>query len=151
MSIELTAEEIGLKPQPVSVEQTKDVEATEPTFSEPKQRGRPKGSGAKSTTSKPTKTQAKKDADAASLAKQIQGIHVMLSMFLQMPELAISDSESQMLAKSLNTVAEEYGLSLDGKTGATIQLLGAAAIIYVPRALAVIQRQKATISEHAVN
>lgn len=69
----------------------------------------------------------------ATLAKQLQGIHLMVASAIQVPEIQISEIESVTLAQSLQTVSNEYGLSLSGKTGATIQLLATAAIIYMPR------------------
>lgn len=112
--------------------------------------GRPKGSGtkappgvqaervgaSKAPPEKPGKRGAKMSAEAVStLAKQIQGMHAMAAMMTGIPILAISVEESQLLAGGISAVAEEYGLELDGKTGAALQLFGAAAMVYAPRIL----------------
>ena len=84
--------------------------------------------------------QKKKIASAEELAtsaKNLQGLHLMLSMMTGLPEAQLTNSESVALAGALEKVSQEYGLALDGKTGAFLQLAGTAAIIYVPRALAV--------------
>lgn len=92
------------------------------------------GTDAPKQKRKYTKRRATLDPEqVATLAKQLQGIHMMIASAVQVPELQISEIESVTLAQSLQTVSNEYGLSLSGKTGATIQLLATAAIIYMPR------------------
>lgn len=81
------------------------------------------------------------DEAKGKLAKNLQGLHVMGAMILQFPELALADQEAEMLADGLIKVSNEYGLELSGKTGAAIQLLGAAAMIYWPRLIALKQRR----------
>lgn len=109
----------------------------------PKKRGRPSGSTNKtSSADKPKKTRARRTESSESLAQQIMGIHQIAFLATQLPECQITKIEAMMLAESLNNVAEEYGLSLTGKTGAAIQLFGAAAIIYVPRYFSVLDRMK---------
>lgn len=112
--------------------------------------GRPKGSGTKAppgitaekpgaqkpAQDKPGKRGAKMSAEAlGTLAKQIQGMHAMAAMMTGIPILAITPEESALLAGGISAVAEEYGLALDGKTGAALQLFGAAAMVYAPRIL----------------
>lgn len=108
-----------------------------PAAAEPARRGRgrPRKDGGAPGSPKPTKTKAKKATDVEALSKQVQGIHLMLSMMTPFPELAISDMEAGMIAKGLVAVADEYGLALDGKTGAAVQMFAAAAFVYGPRAL----------------
>ncbi len=112
----------------------------------PKKRGRPAGS----TTTK-HKTAAKNDNE--TLAKNIAGIHAMAAMMTGIPEVQLSEDEAQMLASAVDGLSREYGLKLDGKTGAAIQLIGAAAIIYGPRAIAISARLSAAkkASEAAQN
>ncbi len=81
--------------------------------------------------------------DTLKLAKQLQGLHVIAAQATGLPELMISDTESVLLADSVAKVSEEYGLSLSGKTGAMLQLLGTAAIIYMPRFASINQKIKA--------
>lgn len=129
-------EDLGL--EAVNV-QTESIETPSPGTNQPdeprRRRGRPAGSGTKTEGAK--KTNSRKAADLDAFAKQVQGIHQMLAMMTGFGEVALSDVESKMLATSLNAMSEEYGLSLDGKTGAAIQLLGTAAVIYLPRAMVI--------------
>lgn len=74
------------------------------------------------------------------LGKQLVGIHQMAAMMTQIPEAQISDPEGLMMAQSIVNVANQYDLELDGKTGAMIQLLATAAMIYAPRVIMVKRR-----------
>ncbi len=80
--------------------------------------------------------------DSANLAKQIQGVHIAAATITGLRELVISEGESVMLAESLVAVSREYGLAISGKTGATIQLIAAAAMIYAPRFIVINERIK---------
>lgn len=86
--------------------------------------GRPKGG----------KSKVSFDADAQSqLAKQLMGLHQLAALATGIPEMAINETEAVMLGAAVANVCEEYDLSLSGKTGALVQLLAAAAMVYVPR------------------
>ncbi len=112
-----------------------------------RRRGRPKGSKTKkappetaipgSTGKKATPApKAAKGAprvDASSMGRQIVGLHLAAATITGIPELQLGDNEGEMLAGALQGIAEEYGLALDGKTGAAIQLAGVCAAIYLPR------------------
>lgn len=95
------------------------------------------------------------DEDKGTLAKQVMGLHQIASMATGVPELAISEPEAALLASAIANVSVEYGLSMSGKTGALLQLLGVAAMVYLPRLGAVKQRaiaKKATKNTlHAVD
>lgn len=80
------------------------------------------------------------EAEKTALGKQIVGLHLIASMTFGIPELVIQETEGEMLASAIVNVAEEYGLSLGGKTGAAIQLVGTAAMIYLPRYFAMQSR-----------
>ena len=67
------------------------------------------------------------------LAKQLEGIHQMAAMMMGEPIVILSTAEAVMLATAVVGIAEEYGVVLTGKMAATLQLLGVAGIIYVPR------------------
>lgn len=67
------------------------------------------------------------------LAKQLAGIHNMAAMIMGEPVMILSETESVMLATALVGIAEEYGVMLTGKMAATLQLLGVAGMVYVPR------------------
>lgn len=130
--------------------EVKPVESVEPATP---RRGRPpKTTEADSTTPKATapKTRAPRKKAAApsdqaiepeTLAKQLQGVHVMIAMMTQAPEMQLSEPESLELAKAISGVCAEYNLSLNGKTGAMIQLLGAGAMVYLPRLVMIKQRK----------
>ena len=81
-------------------------------------------------------------ADIGAMAQQLKGLHQMASMISGIPEMNLQDHEAIMLAGAIVRVSEEYDLSIDGKTGALIQILGTAAMIYVPRLGAITQRAK---------
>lgn len=77
------------------------------------------------------------------LANQVKGLHALAAMGTGIPEFNLADGEAVMLADAMATVAEQYGLSLSGKTGALIQLAAACALVYAPRLAAVNARVKA--------
>lgn len=131
------------------VETPSEVET--PTIEAPtvrRGRGRPKGSGgaapvspsaagAAATKAKPgrPKKNARVSVDASALAKQIQGLHAIAALGTGIPEFNLQDSEAEMLGQAVSAVCEEYDLSLSGKTGAALQLLAAAAMVYAPRVM----------------
>lgn len=88
------------------------------------------------------KKRAITDDEKTALGKQIVGLHLIASVTFGIPELAIQPQEGELMASAIVNVAEEYGLSLGGKTGAAIQLIGTAAMIYMPRYFAMQQRVK---------
>lgn len=145
-----TPADLGLEAKTVETPPVDD-DTAQTTSEAPKSRGRgrPPGSGTKSTAEKPKKSAGKKAEDIDAFAKQLQGIHVMIAMVSGVKEMAIDAQEAKMLANGINAVAEEYGLEMDGKTGAAFQLLGAAALIYGPRALAVNARVRKEKKEAA--
>ena len=105
----------------------------------------------KSAEAKPQKRGAKMSAEAVNtLARQIQGMHAMAAMITGIGILQINDGEAALLAGGISAVAEEYGLALDGKTGAALQLFGAAAMVYAPRFIA-IQKAKAQARANTVD
>lgn len=124
------------------------LQPTEPSSEPPKRkRGRPSNAEAalRETLGAPAdapasggakrgpKPKSGKSSDPAVLAKSIAGIHQLGAMLLQIPELQLQEEEAKGLADAVTAVCEEYGLSIDGKTGAAMQLLGAAAMVYGPR------------------
>lgn len=95
----------------------------------------------KSASAKPQKRGEKMTQEKLGLlGKQLVGLHIMAARMSGIPELEISPPEGDILANGIAAVAEEYGLSLDGKTGAALSLLGACAMIYAPRFIMVQQR-----------
>ncbi len=110
-------------------------------------RGRPKGSGnkAKETTNTETETintgsfskpgRKPKAKSTPNLARQIEGIHKMVAMLPGLEVMAMSADESAILAEAMTGVGDEYGVTISGKTAATLQLVGALAMCYGPRIL----------------
>jgi hypothetical protein len=84
----------------------------------PKKRGRP-------TT--------KKSVDAAALAYQLVGIHQLIAKLPGMAAFEIGDEEAKILAPAMADFSREYGVSVSPKAAATVQLLGALAMVYGPR------------------
>lgn len=80
--------------------------------------------------------------DMGAMAQQLIGLHQMAAMITGIGELQLQGPEAVMLAGAIIRVSEEYDLSIDGKTGALIQILGTAAMIYVPRLGAITQRAR---------
>lgn len=68
-----------------------------------------------------------------ALGKQLVGLHALVAMVLQLPVMQISPEEGASLGSAIVAVCDEYGLSVTGKTGAALQLLGAMGMIYIPR------------------
>lgn len=89
--------------------------------------------------------------DSTALAKQLQGLHTLGAMLTGIPEMQILPEEAALLADAVKNVAEEYDLELSGKTGAAIQLLATAAMIYVPRLLQVRQRAMQAAQQGAMH
>lgn len=102
---------------------------------------------------KPTRQKkgAKSGEEIAALGKQLAGIHQMAAMLTGMPELAIHEQEGVMLAGGILGVAEQYDLSIDGKTGAALQLLAAAAMVYGPRLMQINARMKQAKAQQATD
>lgn len=118
-----------------------------------KRRGRPPNSSKileeKTIGNEPPKEKRayKKKADSFApnvdnLARQIQGLHFIAVKMSGFNELAIDENEAKMLAESIVNVAREYDLSMSGKTGAMIQLIGVAAMVYMPRLISINERKK---------
>lgn len=92
---------------------------------------------------RPRKSASLSSDDVLSLAKQVQGMHQLAALASGIPELIVDENEAVLLSGAIAKVSEEYGLSLTGKTGAMLQLLAAAGMIYAPRLVAVAKRVKA--------
>lgn len=86
------------------------------------------------------KQRKKTTYDLGLLTNQLVGIHMMAYQMTGIPELQIAPQEGAALASAVIAVAEQYDLSIDGKTGAAIQLLATAAMIYAPRVMSVKKR-----------
>lgn len=101
---------------------------------EGRKRGRPPGSKNGTTSSSKKGTVG---VDEKTLAKQVQGVHVMLAMLTQQPIFQLSDNEAEMMAGALANVSRHYNVTLDGPRAAVFQLIAVGGMIYLPRILAV--------------
>lgn len=98
---------------------------------------------------KPKIKPAKMDSNA--LAKQVQGLHQLAALATGIPEFQLHDAEALMLGDAIANVCEEYDLSLSGKTGAFLQLIAAAAMVYVPRVEIIGRRVKEKKAQQRAN
>lgn len=94
-----------------------------------------RGSTASATPGrKPSKNSKRVTAtDAKALARQLVGLHQLGVLVSGIPEVAIDLDEGEILAVGIVAVCDEYDLSIDGKTGAALNLLGACAMVYGKR------------------
>lgn len=91
--------------------------------------------GAKSKPGPKPKSKAYGADEIGIMGRQLVGVHQIVAMVTGIPEIVIGEQEAVMLAQSVANVANEYGLEIDGKTGASIQLFMTVAMIYGPRFL----------------
>lgn len=89
------------------------------------------------TAAKPKSRAKKAEINVSELAAQIHGMHAMISMMTGLAELQIHEKEAEALAKGVVAVTEQYGFEISGKTGASLQLFAAAAMVYAPRVFAI--------------
>lgn len=82
---------------------------------------------------KPNKKVEYDNTSIENLARQIIGLHMIAAKVSGIEEFNLSEMEAQMLASSVIGVASQYDLAMSGKTGATLQLVGVAVMIYLPR------------------
>ncbi len=123
----------------------------------PKRRGRPPGvknapkvetlteqavSGEAPKRGRPRKGPAI-EFDRDALARSLKGTHGTVAFFLGMPELMISDVEAVELAGAFADFAREFDFEPNPKILATVNLIGVAGIVYVPRVVKVSQRVRA--------
>lgn len=80
--------------------------------------------------------------DVDRLARHIEGLHMIAALATGIPEARLTSKESESLAIAISAVAAQYDLAIDGKTGALLQLAGAAAMVYTPRVFAYRARLK---------
>lgn len=88
-----------------------------------------------------------KAVDKEALTKQLVGLHAMAAHLTGLELIAIGPSEAAMLADAIESMSREYDLALDGKTGAFIQLIAAAAVVYGPRVLKFRALKKRALAE----
>ncbi len=87
----------------------------------PKTRGRPK----------------KQDRNLQGIEQLLLATHLMVASATGYSELILSPADGHMLADAFATLADNYKIKLDGKTGAVMGLIYAVGAIYGPRAVSI--------------
>ncbi len=82
--------------------------------------------------------------NASSIA-QIVGIHKMISLLPGLEVFQVNEAEAQILAEAMRGIADEYGVSISGKTGATLNMLAAIAMVYGPRLMILYHQNKSKV------
>ena len=76
------------------------------------------------------------------VSQAIFGLHQMMAIAMQAPELALSDTESTSLSKAITNVGRYYiRIKLDTKFGAWMALAITSGMIYIPRVMAINMRK----------
>ena len=119
--------------RPAKVKEAPPVDGAQPIIDE-KKRGR-----------KPKK---KEEMDPKFLGRQLVGLHLIAVKLTHIPEIAIDGEEGELLAEGIIGVIKEYDISVNGKTGAWLGLIGAAAMVYAPRAVVIAEKRKQTLVNH---
>lgn len=118
----------------------------------PRKRGRPKGSkartGAKAEKEKLAVTEPEIEPPdvpstvVAQIGAALAGIHQMLAIGLQAPEMALSEGEAQALAEAIANVGRYYvAVRTSNRMAAWGALLMTVGVIYVPRAMMIARRR----------
>jgi AT hook motif len=90
--------------------------------------------GGASKRGRPKKNSARfGDVDKQQLAGQLSGLSAMMADKLGDARFAFQPIESMMLSNAVVNVCNEYGLSMEGKSGALVGLIIASAIVAWPR------------------
>ena len=126
-----TSPEPEVKPEPKPEKRGRGRPPKDPTLKEEPVKGKATSGGkAKKPSREPLGDEA-----IDQMARQFMGIHELAALASGLPILRIEENEARMLAAGAVAVANEYGLELSGKTGATLQLIAAMGMVYVPRLL----------------
>lgn len=114
-----------------------DIPMPEPTAEaeeKPKRkRGRPKKDAAVPADVIPRRKGKKEEVSAINvdgLAKQIQGVHQLASLFF--PGAEIDEMSARMLAEAIADIAQEYNLQFLGKYGKWLNLAMVVTIVELP-------------------
>ena len=75
-----------------------------------------------------------------SIERLLLAVHVGIANISHMPELEIGESEAKQLATSLDAVAAQYKIKLDGKHGAVAGLISTLVMVYGPRVAFIVLR-----------
>jgi hypothetical protein len=69
-------------------------------------------------------------------------VHIGLAAATKTPELALEEQESEILAKSIANVLDEFDIRPDPKVEAIVGLVTTAGMIYGPRVYLISERKK---------
>jgi hypothetical protein len=94
------------------------------------------------TVEAPARKPRSKKVSPTVLANQLIGIHKILATVTKQPAFEIGYEEAATLATALIGISEEYDVTISGKTSATIQLIAACSMVYLPRGLSIIEQRK---------
>jgi len=86
----------------------------------------------------PRSPKPKKNLDA--IKSSIMMLHAMIALKASIPEMVLSEDEAHLLAEAGSNLLDYYQIKIDGKTGAIYAFLYAIALVYGPRAFAVMIR-----------
>jgi len=96
---------------------------------------------------KPSKPRAK--INTVALAKKLQAWHQFAALAAHIPELALDEDDSVLLASELVAAMDEFGVTINGRVAALLSLAGAVGIIYYPKAVLVQRRLEAMRGQSA--
>jgi hypothetical protein len=88
----------------------------------------------------PSKAQV--SVKSLDLADLLYSIHGMGALILKCPELEIDKKDADKLSDALETVNQHYGVAVDPKKAAIINLIAVSGGIYIPRLIAFAARRK---------
>jgi hypothetical protein len=139
------AADLNTVAEPDKIVDAEFVDVAEPTKKRAyKQRAPKMQTETLDATEAPARKPRQKRASVENTARQLEGLHKMIAVLPNMHFMAIAPEEAKILAEAMLAVADEYDINLSGKAGATVQLVAAIGMVYVPRGLyAFKQKQEA--------
>lgn len=119
-----------------------DSDGSDSIGSNPKRRGRRKGSVNRPKPEETTDRKAQIESSLAGLESMIFMGHVAIANVLSMPELAITDKEAESLSNATKKLAMYYAPQLNPRNVVWGEFLFAAGCVYVPRMVAIARRPR---------
>jgi hypothetical protein len=112
-------------------------------------RGRPPGSGNKSTAKADAPVSLK--INVSGIEKLLVSIHLGVAIATGLPELSLEEDEAKQLAKAFADVQAQYQFELDPKTAALLNLAVVGGTIYGSRAIGLVAKRAIAASETVVS
>lgn len=95
---------------------------------------------------------SKRDRNLQGVEQMLLAIHMMVATATGVPEFAIDQAESHVLADALANLGDHYKINISGKPGAVLGVIYAAGIVYGPRAVALfVKSRKQAQAAHGGN